>query len=85
MADTLDQHLDYAAVLHAIREWPIEERLALMHDILRTLPKSGVDESARQSKRTWKEATGLLAGTWPTPTDADVERLLDEYRAEKHC
>jgi hypothetical protein len=73
--------VSYTAILEAIREWPVEERLALMHDILRTLAPS---DGAPIRKNTWAQASGLLAGPWPPPSDEDVERMLDESRAEKY-
>lgn len=72
---------DYSAIVQIISGWPVEERLALMHDILRTLIPGG---DIPTPKNTWEQASGLLAGPWPAPTDADVERMLDESRREKY-
>lgn len=82
MMDTKRQSdSEYASVLERVSHWSSSERLALVQDILRTLSTS-LNES-RQEKDTWKQASGLLAGPWPTPTDADVERWLEERREEK--
>jgi hypothetical protein len=64
---TLDtSQANYVEILSEIRKWPIEERLALMHDILETLaPANG----SPIPKSTWEQASGLLAGSWPTPLD----------------
>lgn len=72
---------EYSSVLQRVSRWPSSERLALVQDILRML--SAVLNDERQEKDTWKQASGLLAGPWPTPTDEDVARWLEERREEK--
>lgn len=72
---------EYATIIQVISDWPVEERLALLRDILRTLTPA---DSVTRPKNTWEQASGLLAGPWQAPSDADVERLLGESRAEKH-
>ncbi|MGH2514496.1 MAG: hypothetical protein ACRDHP_02470 [Ktedonobacterales bacterium] len=79
MIDT-DQQAEsgYSATLQRISQWPVSERLALVQDILRTV--SPLVAETPPVKHTWEQASGLLAGPWPTPSDEDVERWLDERR-----
>lgn len=65
----------YTAVLDVIRDWPVEQRLALMHDIVRTLVPS---DTLLSPKNTWEQASGLLAGPWPAPTDWEEEQDHDD-------
>lgn len=78
MIDTDQPELSYSATLRRINNWPVSERLALIQDILRAVSPL-VTETA-PVKHTWEQASGLLAGPWPTPSDEDVERWLDERR-----
>jgi len=41
-------------------------------------------QGAHRRKVTGAEVAGILAGPWPAPTDADVERLVSDYLTEKY-
>ncbi len=70
----------YHAVLKTIRQWPYATRLKLVQDILKSL-ETGANLSTRQ---TFTQALGLLAQDRPPPSDAEIDRWLDEHRLEKY-
>lgn len=72
----------YEAVLQTIRQWPLERRLSLVQDVIRTM-KSDM-EQPRSKKDTLSSALGLLATDRPAPSDEEVQRWLDEHRLEKY-
>jgi hypothetical protein len=73
---------NYESILKIVRQWPIAQRFTLVQDVLKTLaPKKA---SARAPRQTLDRALGLLARPQPAPTDADIERWLDERRTEKY-
>lgn len=86
MANTIKslhaEPLDFDHLLHTVRAWPTADRLRLAQAILKT-----VESDVRPTTR-WKmpasEAEGILAGSWPAPTDEDVKRLVDEYLTERY-
>jgi hypothetical protein len=71
---------EYAAVLEAISKWPSTDRLNMAQAILRTLEP----EVRRRRKVSGAAAEGLLAGDYPAPSDADVDRMVSEYLTEKY-
>jgi hypothetical protein len=72
---------DYSKIIRVISSWSVEKRVILVQDVLQTLLPAARGNTKRD---TWAEASGLLAGSWKAPTDEDVERMLDESRAEKY-
>lgn len=74
--------LDFNHLLHSVRNWPTSARLRLAQAILKTV-ESDVQHAPRR-KVPAAEAEGLLAGAWPTPSDEDVKRLVDEYLSERY-
>ena len=83
MAATAGSELDqYQAILTSASKLPSDLRLSLAQAILRTL-EADVGKSERKPIPV-AEATGILAGPWPTPSDEDVERMVDEYLTEKY-
>ena len=72
----------YDALLATISAWPMEHQLALVQDILKII----TGEVARHTTRkpTLQQAAGLLAGSWPPPSDEEVNRWLDEARTERY-
>jgi hypothetical protein len=74
--------LDYETVLRIVRDWPPEQRVIFLQDVLKTLI-TAVDP-ARTHKATLAQARGLLATERPAPTDEEVSRLLGERRAERY-
>lgn len=72
----------YREILATASKLPSNLRLSLVQAILRTLePDVG---SSKRMPMPAAEATGILAGSWPTPSDEDVERMVDEYLTEKY-
>ena len=76
------ENIQYRTVVEQIKEWPVDERLALVQDILRTLqPQLDVSE---HQEETLDKALGLLASQYPAPTDDTVKQWLHERRMEKY-
>ena len=83
MAATADSELEqYLEILTSASKLPSSLRLSLAQAILRTL-EADFGRSGRKPIPA-AEATGILAGPWPTPSDEDVERMVDEYLTEKY-
>lgn len=74
--------LDHERIVRIVQAWTPEQRVALIQDVLKTLVASSSD--ARERRPTLQQARGLLAGTRPPPSDADVERWRDERRTERY-
>ncbi|WIG60578.1 MAG: hypothetical protein OJF49_003326 [Ktedonobacterales bacterium] len=72
----------YDEVLEIVRHWTSSQRLYLVQDILKTLEP----EVERQTRKpvSGADAEGILAGPWPAPTDAEVEKLAGDYLSEKY-
>src|SRR5579872_1532873 len=73
---------DFDELLHSVRAWPTADRLRLAQAILKTV-ETDVRPTPRR-KIPAAEAEGLLSGPWPTPSDEDVKRLVDEYLSERY-
>jgi hypothetical protein len=73
---------DYGAVLRTISAWDPADRFALIEDVLRTLAPPS--DRARRRREALQQLEGMLAHVKPTPTDADIERWLDEERVKKY-
>ena len=73
---------DYETVLRTVRQWPPEQRFGLVQEVLKTLAPPGAPGSGRAP--TLARARGLLAAAQPPPSDAEVERWLDERRTERY-
>lgn len=76
------ENISYDGVLNIVRQWTIAQRYALLQDVLKTLAPD--PEKPRVRERTLEQALGLLATNQPVPTDAEVEKMLDEHRTEKY-
>ena len=75
--DTTAKH-DHATLLNIVRQWPDEERVAFIQELLQMFLTH-----AREKKPTVEEAFGM-AGIENPPTDAEVKQWLDEHRQEKY-
>ena len=74
--------IQYRTVVEQVKEWPADERLALVQDILRTLePQLGTSD---HQEGTLDKALGLLASQYPAPADDTVRQWLRERRMEKY-
>ncbi len=74
---------EYHIILSQVRRWPVEKRIALLEDVLRTLVP-GEDQTLVRSKDTFSKALGLLRTEKTTPTDEEVDAMLAEHRLEKY-
>lgn len=74
--------IQYKTVVKQVKEWPADERLALVQDILRTLEPQLVASDRQEG--TLDKALGLLASQYPAPKDDAVKQWLHERRMEKY-
>lgn len=65
-----------------VRQLPMGERLELVHTIIESLQDAPSQQPERS--RTIKQMKGLLKTNEPTPTDEQVEAMLEERRVEKY-
>ncbi len=72
----------YDGVLKIVRQWPFEQRIALVQDVLETIDRR--IEPPGSPRSTLSQALGLLATDQPAPTDAEIKQWLDEHRVEKY-
>jgi len=70
--------ISYETVVNTVRQWPPDQRVVLVQDILNTLTSDIA--SPRPRRKTLKKALGLLATGQPAPSDAEVRQWLDEVR-----
>ena len=73
---------DYQAILQAIHNWPLAQRLLLAQDVLKDV--SLEVETQRPKRNTLDQALGLLATASPAPSDAEISQWLNERRTEKY-
>lgn len=73
---------DYEQILEIVRQWPPDQRLSLLRDVIKTL--SGRQGPLRSPRDTLSKALGLISSERRLPTDEEVKRLLDEHRMEKY-
>jgi hypothetical protein len=79
--DTLDT-ASYETIFDIVRSWPPARRFTLVQDVLKTLAPE--TEQPRPRRNTLERALGLLATSEPAPSDAGIERWLDERRMKKY-
>ena len=72
---------EYTDVLKAVSVWPVEQRIALAHDVLETLTETPASERRRPS---FERALGIGSAGPVTPDDDEVRRWIDEHRTEKY-
>jgi hypothetical protein len=68
-----------ATVWHEVRSWSAPERLALASRILQSLER----DQARESPDSAADLIGLWR-TEPTPTDEEIEQIVEEEKLRKH-
>lgn len=73
---------EYQAVLKAVSDWPLEDRAALVHDLLNALRRS--NPATHAPRCTLNLALGLGKTGDPPPTDDDVHHWIAEHRQEKY-
>jgi len=75
--------LDREAILRIVRQWSVNERIALADAILadaRTAPQQEPQPPNVPSAA----LRGILSNSQPAPSDEDVARILDEERMKKY-
>lgn len=72
----------YETILQVVSSWPVDKRLILIQDVLKTVVPP--TEAPRPRRRTLAQARGLLATDRPPPSDEEVEQWLEEHRMEKY-
>ena len=73
--------MEIDTIVAQITPWPMEERVALAHQILRDMGKQIRQPAPR---RTLERAMGIAGGTSIPPDDATVRQWIDERRLQKH-
>jgi hypothetical protein len=71
----------YESILRVVCNWPAARRLALVQDVLKTLAPEM--ETPRPRRKTLEKALGFLATGQTAPSDAEIQKWLDEHRMEK--
>jgi hypothetical protein len=77
---TADDLQGFDSVLSTVKQWPSALRLSLAQALLKSLEP---EVTGKRQKVTGAEAQGILAGPWPTPSDAEVDHMVDDYLSEK--
>lgn len=77
------KRVDYQTVLQTVHRWPVNQRVALIQDILGALLPD-TESAPPHRKNTLPRAIGLLRTEHPAPTDAEVETWLAAHRLEKY-
>jgi hypothetical protein len=71
---------DYDKILKAVSAWSLEDRAALVNELVR-----GLGEQRKPAPRdTLSRARGLLRTEQPPPSDEDVKQMIDEHRMSKY-
>jgi hypothetical protein len=72
----------YDHILEIVRQWPPDQRLLLLRDVIQTL--SNTREPLRSPRDTLSRALGLVSSGEILPNDEEIKRMLDEHRMEKY-
>ena len=79
--------LVYDEVLAVVREWPVEQRLLLVRDILHDLadvnPYVDPGPLSKSDRPKLTDLLGMLDTGRPAPTDEEIEKMLRERREER--
>lgn len=73
---------DYETILAIVRDWPPEQRVILVREVLQSLAPAGTD--GRPARETLARARGLLRSDQPPPSDSEIARWLDERRTARY-
>jgi hypothetical protein len=71
---------EYQRVLQTVSKWPLSRRASLAAEMLATLKPV----NDRMRRPTLNRALGLARVEGAAPSDADVDRWMDEHRREKY-
>jgi hypothetical protein len=73
---------EYQSILQTVHNWPLAQRITLAQDVLKDV---STEVAAQRPRRpTLDQALGLLATTYPAPSDAEIKQWLTEHRTEKY-
>lgn len=72
--------LSYQTILSAVQNWSLSERMALVKEILQTVPPKSTEQSLQFDL---ENALGLLS-VEPMPTDEQLVAILREERFSKY-
>lgn len=85
----------YDYLIKTVREWPVAERLAIVHDILSSvaaelpegeLSRPALTRSDNLPRNTLAQALGMLSSdSTAPPGDDQVKSWLDERRLQKYA
>lgn len=76
--------LDRETVLQIVRHWPKSEQVALAHAILADADPRTAASPQPTAIVPSTTLRGILSTDQPAPSDEEVERILEEERAEKY-
>lgn len=74
---------DRETVLRVVRQWPINEQIALADAILADA-RTATGQVLRPPTVPSAALRGILSNDQPAPSDEDVARMLDEERMKKY-
>lgn len=79
---SVDRQASYKDLLSAVSEWQLEDRLAFVRDIMRTIVPAQGDVQRRRAPLS--EALGIAATDRRPPSDDEVRQWLVDRRTEKY-
>ena len=74
---------DRETILRVVRQWPINEQIALADAILADA-RTATGQVLRPPTVPSAALRGILSNDQPAPSDEDVARMLDEERMKKY-
>lgn len=74
--------LDRETILRAVRSWPPQEQITLIHEILEQVRVPLIEEPLQPPDS--RALAGLLANGEIPPSDDDIARWLEEARMERY-
>jgi hypothetical protein len=77
----MNHRMEIDTIIAQITPWPMEERMALVHQILSEMRQQARPPAPR---RTLDRALGIASGASAPPDDALVKQWITEHRLEKH-
>ena len=77
----MNHRMEIDTIIAQVTPWPMEERMALAHQILHDLRQQKRQPAPR---RTLERAMGIAGGVSAPPDDATVRQWIEEHRLQKH-
>jgi hypothetical protein len=71
-------------VLNRVKTWPVENRIALVKQVLETLTPATSGRASVPRGPSAAEIIDAFKSDRPPPDDATVRQWIDEYRMEKY-